>query len=101
VAQDDYEFERHLTPNGWVMGSEWVNGTPIKTVAPPPDRVETWKELHQDSSGGWAPPAISSKPVWQSPDVSAELRAELNEKFPRPEATPWKELPRKKKRPIE
>jgi len=101
MAQDDYEFERHLTPNGWTTGSEWVNGSPTKTVEPPPDRIETWIELHADSSSGWAPPSISSKLVWESPNTSAEDRAELNKKFPRPEAKPWKQIRKRKRRPIE
>lgn len=101
MAQDDYEIERHLTPNGWITGNEWVNGSQTKTVEPPRDRIETWVELHADSSGGWAPPAVSSKLVWESPNVSAEDRAELNKTFPRPEAKPWKAIPRKKKRSIE
>lgn len=101
MAQDDYQFERHLTPSGWVMGSEWVNGAPTKTIEPPSDRIETWIELHEDSSGGWAPPAISSRLVWESPDVSPEVRADFNKRFPRPEAKPWKQIPKKKKLPVD
>jgi hypothetical protein len=98
MAQDDHEIERHLTPNGWVNGNEWVNGLSIKSAEPPADRIETWIELISDSSEGWAPPVVTSRLVWQSSDPPNELRDELNKKFPRPEARPWKQAPRKKKR---
>jgi hypothetical protein len=100
MAQDDHEIEHHLTPNGWVNGNEWVNGTLIKTVEPPPDRIETWIELIADSSEGWDPPTVSSRLVWESPVASPESRAKLKEKFPRPEAKPWKKISRKKRRSI-
>src|SRR6266576_4806919 len=96
MATDDHEIERHLTPNGWVTGSERVNGRQIKTVEPPVDRIETWLEETSDSSEGWDPPIISSKLIWESPTVSSEVRTELNQRFPRPEHSPWKKLSRKK-----
>jgi hypothetical protein len=98
MATDDHETELHLTPNGWVRGSERVNGRPTKTIDPPVDRVETWIEEISDSSEGWDPPTISSKLIWKSPTVSSEVRAELNQRFPRPEYKPWKKLPKKKRR---
>jgi hypothetical protein len=98
MAQDDHEIEHHLTPRGWVDGSERVNGRPTKTVEPPPDRIETWIELISDSSEGWDPPVVSSKLVWESPNVSAAVRAELNLRFSRPEVKPWKKVPKKKRK---
>jgi hypothetical protein len=88
MATDDHEIERHLTPNGWVAGNEWVNGKQIKTVDKPADTVETWVETISDSSGGWDPPTTSSRLTWESPDISAEARADLKERFPRQESKP-------------
>lgn len=101
MASDEHQIERHLTPNGWIAGNEWVNGKQIKTVELPPDRVETWVEEISDSSGGWAPSTTFSKLVWESPDVSAEVRAELKKRYPRPEYKPWKPLPRKKRKTLD
>ena len=101
MAQDDHEIEHHLTPNGWVNGNEWVNGTQIKTVDYPPNRIETWIELISDSSEGWDPPAFSSKPVWEATDIPADVKANLRQKFPRREHKPWKKFSKKKRPPIE
>jgi hypothetical protein len=92
MATDDHEIERHLTPNGWVAGNEWVNGKQIKTVDKPADTVETWVETISDSSEGWDPPTTSSRLT------SAKARADLKERFPRQESKPWKKLPKKKRR---
>jgi len=97
MASDEHQIERHLMPSGWVTGNEWVNGKQIKTVELPPDRVETWIEEISDSSEGWTSPTAFSKLVWESPDVPAEVRAELNKKYPRPEYKPWKPIPKKKR----
>lgn len=101
MASDEHQIERHLTPHGWISGNEWVNGRQIKTVDLPADRVETWVEEISDSSEGWAPATTFSKLIWESPDVSAEVRAELNEKYPRPEYKPWKPIPRKKRKNLD
>jgi hypothetical protein len=98
MATDEHQIERHLTPNGWVTGNEWVNGKQIKTVEPPADCVETWVEEISDSSEGWAPATTFSKLTWESPKVSPEVRAELKRKFPRPEYKPWKPTPRRKQK---
>jgi hypothetical protein len=98
MATDDHEIERHLTPNGWVNGNEWVNSTQIKTVEKPADSVETWVETISDSSEGWQPPTTSSKLIWESPDVCGTVRADLKQKFPRPELKPWKKPPKRKRK---
>ncbi len=98
MATDEHQIERHLTPHGWVAGNEWVNHIQIKSGDPPSDRIETWVEEISDSSEGWAPATTSSKVTWESPNVSSEQRAKLNQQFPRPEYKPWKPLPRKKRK---
>ncbi len=96
MATDEHQIERHLTPNGWITGSEWLNGTQTRKIEPPPERIETWVEEISDSSEGWAPPTAFSKIVWEASNVPAQVRAELRERFPRPECKPWKQIPRKR-----
>jgi hypothetical protein len=98
MATDEHQIERHLTPNGWITGSEWVNGAQTKKVEPPKDRIETWVEEISDSSEGWAPPTAFSKMVWEATNVPAQVRAELTERFPRPEYKPWKQIRRKRRK---
>lgn len=101
MATDEHKIERHLTPNGWTTGNEWVNGVQTRTIEPPQDRIETWVEEISDSSEGWAPPATFSKMVWKASNIHAQVRAELKEKFPRPECKPWKQITRKRRRPAD
>jgi hypothetical protein len=98
MATDEHKIERHLTPDGWIIGNEWVNGTQTRKVEPPQDRIETWIEEISDSSEGWAPPTAFSKMVWPAIDVPTQIRTEMRERFPRPECKPWKQLHRKRKR---
>lgn len=100
MADDEHQIERHLTPNGWVEGNEWVNRCLIKNVETPSDRVETWIETRSDSSEGWAPPTVSSKKTWESSDVLPEEREKLHQKSPRPEFKPWRQPPRRKRRRV-
>lgn len=48
-----YEWtERHLTPNGWVRGSEKTDFSPSTEVAPPVDRVLTVRYIDEQTGYG-------------------------------------------------
>jgi hypothetical protein len=96
VSQDHTTTEYDLTPNGWIKGSFFVYGKKTENVPPPTNRVETWSEEVEDTSG-WAPPIISWKPIWESEEVSPEVRNELKQKFPRPERATWARFQKKQR----
>jgi hypothetical protein len=83
MSQDHTEREYHLTPVGWVSGTFRIYGAMSEEVPPPPDRIETWIEEVDDTSG-YDPPAVSWKKIWESESASARSKAELNRQFPRP-----------------
>jgi hypothetical protein len=87
MLQDHTETEYHLTPHGWLKGSFWVYGTKTEDVPAPSVRVETWVEEIDDPLGG-APPAVSWRRVWESDSATQEAKAELRQRFPRPEYRP-------------
>jgi hypothetical protein len=97
MSQDRTTQEYHLTPNGWVSGTFSVYGKVQKEVPPPADRVETWFENVDDSSG-WAPQAIDWELIWVAPDVTPEIRAQLNKRFPKPMLQARKIFKKKKKK---
>ena len=98
MSQDRTEQEYHLTPNGWVAGSFYVYGNKTEDVPTPADRIETWIEKIDDSSGR-APEVISWSMVWRSESASEEV-SELHKKFPRPEHQPRQISPKRKRRPV-
>lgn len=57
--------ERHLTPSGWVEGTNVTDGG-RRDVAPPEDRVLTvvWTE----SCGGFSVPVGSPSTTWKGKD---------------------------------
>jgi hypothetical protein len=95
MSQDRTTQEYHLTPKGWVSGTFAVYGNVQKEVAPPADRIETWIEEVDDSSG-WAPQAIDWKLTWFNPN--AQTRAHLTKQFPKPMFQPRKIFKKKKKK---
>jgi hypothetical protein len=84
MSEDRTEQEYHLTPNGWVAGSFFVYADKTEDGPVPPDRVETWIEEVLDTSR-YSPQIVAWKQIWKSPTVSAEVKADLDRKFPRPE----------------
>ena len=83
MAYDKYDVEYHLTPQGWVSGTEWFFGKVQKEVPPPEDRVETWIR-HEEQSSGWSRPDIEWKRAWISDAVSGQEIEKLHQRFPRP-----------------
>jgi len=97
MSQDQTTQEYHLTPSGWVPGTFSVYSATQEEVSPPVDRVETWLEKVDDSSG-WAPQSVDWELVWVAPGVTLETRTELNQKYPKPMLEPRKTLRKKRKK---
>jgi len=76
MAADNYKTEDHLTPHGWVRGTESNFGRIIgKEVPRPEDAVLTTKYSDYQRSG-WSKSEISWEVIWRSPDISdLELQA--------------------------
>ena len=82
MAVDNVETEYHLTPTGWVIGTDRFFGAG-KEVPPPADRVLTIVgKIYQSS--GWSPEERWSREVWRSPNISEQELVELQKKFPCP-----------------
>ena len=97
MSQDHTEREYHLTPVGWVSGTFRVYGATSAEIPSPPDRVETWIEEVDDTSGDDLP-AVSWKKIWESDSASARSKAELNRRFPRPGSRVRKKAKKKAKK---
>ena len=85
MASDNLITEYHLTPDGWVKGTEWYFGKIKggKETERPQNAVETWKSrIYQQSD--WSPEDATAELIWCDESVSAEERDRLREKFPRP-----------------
>ncbi len=65
-----YSTTHHLTPEGWYASDDEI----------PPDRVETWKALHEQGPGLRA--RITWWCVWVSPSVPLAERDALRAKYP-------------------
>ncbi len=80
------QTEYHLTPRGWVRGTESYFDRMTKALAPPPDRVETWvRTVTQDPN--WIGFEVDWQQVWTSHDIGFEKRRALNRTFPHPRFT--------------
>jgi len=61
--------EWHLTPHGWVAGSEQWDFARPDIVDPPPDRVLT-RSYHERISSGFMEMDLYSEESWRSPDAA-------------------------------
>jgi hypothetical protein len=81
MAVDRYSVEYHLTPRGWMRGTETFFSKTEKEVAPQDDRVETWlKEVEQTS--GYSPEDVDWTLIWSDPTKTKEEIAKLRSSFP-------------------
>lgn len=72
MAYDSDQGSYHLTPRGWIEGSE-----------PPPDRLETWDyDMYQAS--GWSKEVFNFERVWINEVVSEAERNAVWKKFGAP-----------------
>ena len=84
MSCDRTTSEYHLTPNGWIEGTDKVYDHIQKKVEPPIDRVETW-ERRMIQSYSFSPEQVTWHCIWKSPDYTDKERAELTTKYPRTE----------------
>ncbi len=71
VSADDYRYEAHLTPNGWVKGAR------------PDDAVETWSvRIYQRSA--FSSEEITRSVEWTDEAVPEAERARLRRMFADP-----------------
>jgi hypothetical protein len=87
MAYDRYSIEWHLTPNGWVKGTETYFGKAEREVLPPSVRVETWL-IEVEQSSGYSPEDVDWKPIWTSADSTPEEISTLRSSFPPPPKFP-------------
>lgn len=76
-----YESEVHLTPQGWVRGSEWFEEVLQAEAAPPEGTLLTMMKqeyMRADASH----PDIEWTQRWRSPAVTDAELASLRERFP-------------------
>lgn len=80
---DSFDIEYHLTPVGWVKGTEWEFNRKDKEVPSPSDRVLTLL-LSVRQSSGWSRESVAWKESWRAPSITDEELEILQKKFPRP-----------------
>ena len=83
MAADDYSTEYHLTPDGWVKGSERFFSRPHKEVERPQNAVETWED-HATQSSIYSDDYHHVKMLWHDESVPKSERDGLHAKFKRP-----------------
>ena len=85
MASDNLRTEYHLTPDGWVEGTErYFNSVRDKEVARPDNAVETWEcQIYQQSD--WSPEDHRVRRVWHDPSKSTEELKTLREQFGPPD----------------
>ena len=81
--EDDFGLEYHLTPTGWVKGTERHRKNMGARVTRPESAVETWKwDVYQRSM--WSEEQNSVEMLWHDESVSQHERDALRAKFNRP-----------------
>jgi hypothetical protein len=74
MSFDRYDIELHLTPNGWVHGTDRYYGEIEHAEEPPADRVLTVRKQTEQSSG-WAPAVVTFNVLWKRPGAEREIEA--------------------------
>jgi len=84
MSADNWRQEYHLTPNGWIKGTDrsygHVQGDPVER---PIDAVETWEE-HITQSSIYSETFSHKKLLWTSPAHSQEVRDAIKAGFREP-----------------
>jgi hypothetical protein len=83
MAVDEWTLEYHLTPGGWVKGTETYFRDVSSEVPRPEDAVETWKaEGYQKS--GWGREEALHRCIWHDSSKSEAEREGLRSRFQSP-----------------
>jgi hypothetical protein len=81
--EDSADNEYHLTPKGWIPGTEYIYGETDQIVERPADTIETWvRRLQQATSR--SPERIEWERVWVSPKYSEIENSNFKGRFPSP-----------------
>lgn len=83
MSVDHTTDDWHLTPGGWIAGTERFYGVARKTEEPPEDRVETW-ERDMKQSHAFAKEHVTWRRIWVSSNYTEDERTALLKKYPRP-----------------
>lgn len=81
MAFDRTRDEWHLTPEGWVQGTSYYFGKPQREVAPPRNRIETWKRDQEQASSYARHEDISWSRVWKSKKFTEAKCDKIRAKF--------------------
>ena len=84
MAVDDLTTEYHLTPDGWVTGTErFFRDVVGEEIERPCSAVETWEyRIYQRSQ--WSGEERSCRMIWHDAAVPQTEREELRSRFRRP-----------------
>jgi hypothetical protein len=80
---DSFGIEYHLTPTGWVKGSEWEFNKQVSDVPTPGDRVLTLK-LSVRQSSEWSKEDAQWEEICRSVSIIGEELEALKKRFPLP-----------------
>ena len=84
MAEDNVFTEYHLTPPGWVKGTErYFRDVAGGEVERPQDAVETW-ERHIYQRSMWSQEQYRVRIVWHDESVGEPNRKELRSRFGMP-----------------
>lgn len=81
MAVDHFETEYHLTPDGWVQGTEKFFGKG-KEKAAPANRLETWLREETQSSR-FSAPDVSWHLIWPE-SMELSTNKTVRDRFPKP-----------------
>ena len=85
MAYDRTSTEYHLTPQGWISGTDrFFGAVQGQEIEPPVDRVETRLVTVTQPSGWSAKEYVQTEIIWSSPNVSDADLAALYKKYPPP-----------------
>lgn len=81
--EDSADNEYHLTPKGWVPGTEYIYGETDQIIDPPSDTIETWVRRLQQATGR-SPERVGWECIWVSPRCSEFETTGIKRRFPSP-----------------
>ena len=104
MAADDVRTEFHLTPGGWITGTERLFSRPTGDEVPRPEGAVVTFEHREFDSSNFGPTHFSVKEIWRSASATDGQIRDLLEQHGSPQesnwagARPWESLPLRYKR---
>jgi hypothetical protein len=81
--EDSADNEYHLTPKGWVPGTEYIYGETDQIIDRPSDTIETWVRRLQQATGR-SPERVGWERIWVLPRCSEFETTGIKRRFPSP-----------------